>query len=662
MCQGVDLYKPNPYSLTPIPLKKHMENIETFLKQNETKELLRFSTAGSIDDGKSTLIGRLLHDSKVLYEDHIAQIKKSTTNESVGDLDYALFTDGLKAEREQGITIDVAYRYFSTPKRKFIIADTPGHEQYTRNMATGASTADLAVVLIDARNGVLPQTKRHTFISSLLGVPHMVVAINKMDLVGYSQERYDEIKNEFSDFANKLNINDLRFIPISALKGDNVVDGSTSMPWYRGESLMELLESIHIASDRNFIDLRFPVQYVLRPNLNFRGYCGQIISGVLKPGDEVAILPSMKTAKVKSIETYDGQLESAHSPMSVTVTLDDEIDISRGDMIVHRHNLPHAEKHFEAMIVWMGDQPLDRGKPYLLKMGAQVERIRFDKIRYGMDVNTLGRKEVESLSLNEIGRAVMTSTKPMFFDPYTKNRATGSFVIIDTLSNNTVGAGMLLDRESSEKLPSSVDIPPDAGARMIRRKSSIVCSEREKRLGHKPCTIWLTGLAFSGKTDIAYALEGKLFDLGCTGVVLDGENIRQGISKELDFSSTGRSEHLRRVAEIANILNDAGQMAICAFTSPIASERDEVKDIVGDHRFMEVHVNAPIEFCIERDDKGLYRDAKRGERRNVAGVDLDFEMSKEPDVVINSDEVSLDESVDRIISHLRNRGFFSKQV
>jgi len=635
--------------------------LEAFLKQNEQKELLRFSTAGSIDDGKSTLIGRLLHDSKNVYEDHLDAVRTTSRRRHFeDDIDFSLFTDGLKAEREQNITIDVAYRYFSTPKRTFIIADTPGHEQYTRNMATGASTANLAVVLVDARNGISTQTRRHAFIVSLLGVPHLVLAVNKMDAVGYDQAVFDKIKAEFAEFAHKLHIQDVRFIPISALKGDNVVVRSRHMPWFDGESLLDVLEGVYIGSDQNMVDLRFPVQYVLRPHMNFRGYAGRVVSGVIRAGDDVAILPSMRTSRVKSIVTFDGEVAEAFPPMSVVVTLEDERDISRGEMLVHRHNMPRLERHFEAMVVWMGDEPMDINQAYFLKHTTRMTRARIDEVRYIVDVNTLKRKQSAPLALNEIGRIVFTATMPLFYDPYDRNRETGSFILVDPVTNVTVAAGMIIEREGADQLPTRITGGTAVVSGLTHRDSRITPGERTARFGHQPATVWLTGLVGAGKTALAYALEKRLFELGAVSLVLDGENVRLGIDRDLDFSTAGRAEHLRRVAEIARLANDAGIIAICAFVSPTAAVRAQVGEIVGAGRFVEVHVAASAEWCEQHDTTGLYAKARRGEVKNVAGVNAPFEPPDHPALTLPMAETSTDAAVDRIVAVLRGKGVFTQ--
>jgi len=633
--------------------------IEEFLAQNERKDLLRLSTAGSIDDGKSTLIGRLLHDSRNVYEDQIMSVRKaSREKESEEQIDFALLTDGLKAEREQMITIDVAYRYFSTPKRKFIIADTPGHEQYTRNMATGASTANLAVVLVDARKGILPQTKRHAFISSLLGVPHMILAVNKMDLVDYDQAVFEKIRREFTDFAGKLQINDLRFIPLSALRGDNVVNRSARMPWYTGESLLELLENVYIGSDHNLVDLRFPVQYVIRPDQSFRGYAGQMVSGVLKRGDEVLALPSMKASRVKSLVTYDGRREEAFPPMSVAVELEDEIDVSRGEMLVHRHNLPKVHRHFEAMVVWMSETPMDLDRAYFIKHTTRLSRLRVDSIRYRVDVNTLNREPADPLKLNEIGRVVLTSTNPIFCDPYNRNRATGSFIIIDAVGNNTVAAGMIIEREPSEELPSRILSRREEAGGLRFRRSLVTADERTARLGQRPATIWLTGLVGAGKTRLAYGVEKRLFEMGAHCAVLDGENVRLGLSRELDFAVEGRAEHLRRVAETARLMNDAGLIVICAFVSPEAALRSQVAEIIGGDRFLECHVAAPVEWCEANDATGLYAKARAGEVSHLAGVNFPYEVPENPALAIDTHRLDGDAAATKVVRMLRDRGIF----
>jgi len=487
-------------------------DIDAYLAQHERKELLRFITCGSVDDGKSTLIGRLLYDAKMIYEDQLAAIEKDSVTHGTtgGDFDPALLTDGLRAEREQGITIDVAYRYFSTAKRKFIIADTPGHEQYTRNMATGASTADLAIILIDARHGVMTQTKRHSFIVSLLGIKHVLVAINKMDLVDFSQERYEEIQQQYMDFSARLDIPDLHFIPLSALHGDNVVDASENMPWYDGATFMHFLESVYIGSDSNLQDFRFPVQLVLRPDLDFRGFSGTVASGIVRTGDEIIVMPSGKKSSVARIVTADGDLDEAFAGQSITITLADEIDCSRGDMIVRPGNIPQTKRQVDAMLVWMSEQAMVPGKEYLVKQTTKVTTGNISTLRYRVDVNTLHRKDAPSLELNEIGRVALSLTEPLIFDGYKKNHATGSFILVDRLSNITVAAGMILDRESGD----AKDDLWSQESTQQEELGSVDADERSARFGQQAATLLITGLTNSGKTTLAYALERRLFNQG----------------------------------------------------------------------------------------------------------------------------------------------------
>jgi bifunctional enzyme CysN/CysC len=634
-----------------------MDVIKT-LQEDERKDLLRLVTAGSVDDGKSTLIGRLLYESKGIYEDQLASVVEASTRvgSTGGDLDLALVTDGLRAEREQGITIDVAYRYFSTPKRKFIIADTPGHEQYTRNMATGASTASLVIILIDAQNGVVTQSKRHAFIASLLGIPHVVVAINKMDLVDYSRQAYESICDEFTDFAAKLEIRDMTFIPVSALKGDNVVDNSEAMSWYKGGSLLNHLETVHIASDRNLIDLRFPVQYVLRPDRTFRGYLGSVASGAIKAGDDVMILPGGMTSRIKTVFGPDGDLEEAFPPLAVGVTLEDDVDVSRGDTIVHVNNVPRVDRELDSMIVWMSDEPMTPGKQYLIKHSTQQTPGQISNLRFRVDVNTLHRSQADGLGLNEIGRCVVSLTRPIAYDPYTRNRETGSFIIIDRLTNSTVGAGMILDRD-----PNKLSVSPEKQVRTsksghIHRHASGITEElRAQRMGHKPATIWLTGLPRSGKSSIAYELERKLFQAGSNCCVLDGENARLGFSKDLGFSADDRSENVRRAAEVAKVLNDAGMICICAFVSPYQASRDQNREILGSQRYMEVHLSAPLDACRQRDTE-LYALADSGEISEFSGVTAPYETPESPDLTLPTHEIDLEESTERIIALLRAKG------
>ncbi|CAM2069767.1 sulfate adenylyltransferase subunit CysN [Sulfidibacter corallicola] len=633
--------------------KTHSDELTRFLAEEGEKELVRISTAGSVDDGKSTLIGRLLHDTQNIYEDQLhALADESARGSASRQVDWALLTDGLKAEREQGITIDVAYRYFSSHRRKFILADTPGHEQYTRNMATGASTADLAIVLVDARKGLRRQSKRHAFIAALLGIPHMVVAVNKMDLVGYDEAVFERIRDEFSTFATRLGIPDLRFLPISALVGDNVVATSDRMPWYRGEPLLQIMESVFVAGDRNLVDLRLPVQYVNRPHQDFRGYCGQMVSGILRKGSKIEVLPSGKQAHVASITTYDGELDEAAPPMSITVTLDRELDIGRGDMLIHPHNRPTVNRHLEAMMVWMDEMPLDPETRYLVKQTTRTTTALISEVRYRVDVDNLTRQEAAPLQVNEIGRVVLLAQEDLYFDAYHKNRGTGSLILIHPLTHRTVAAGMIIDRQPSDQLPASMDVTRAPISRRPMRQGRVTRDEVARRLDQRPRTLWLTGLVSSGKSEIAYALERKLFERGKLATVLDGGKMRRGLSRELGFGSAGVAENLRRAAETARLFNEAGLIAICSFVSPVAKLREQVSEIVGPDQFSVVHVDATPAHCEARDETGLYRQAREGLVQNLAGWNSPYEAPDEPDVYLDMTQLSIDACVEKILEFL----------
>jgi bifunctional enzyme CysN/CysC len=637
------------------------EDIHTYLARHQRKELLRFLTCGSVDDGKSTLIGRLLHDTKMIYEDQLAAVKRdsakfNTTGEA-GAVDLALLTDGLKAEREQGITIDVAYRYFSTDRRKFIIADTPGHEQYTRNMATGASTCQLAIILIDARYGVVTQTRRHSFIVSLLGIRHVVVAINKMDLVDYSQETFEKIKADYTGFVAKLDIPDVQFIPISALRGDNVVDKSANTPWYQGPPLLGHLETVHIASDRNLSDMRFPVQFVIRPNLDFRGFAGTVASGIIRRGDAVTALPSGRSSRVRSIVTHDGELDEAFAPQAVTVTLEDEIDLSRGDMLIHASgaNPPHLSHQVEAMVVWMHEKPLAPGRSYWIKHATRLVSGQVGQIRYGVDVNTLEKRDASSLGLNEVGHVMIELNQPIAYDAYKASPTTGAFIIIDRLANTTVGAGMILTPTDRGGAGDHWGQRP-ASSHLATHQSRVTASEREQRLGQKAATILLTGLTGSGKATIAYTLEKRLFEHGRAVNVLYGQNMRQGLCRDLGFTADERSENLRRSAEVAKIVNDAGLICICAFVAPHEAVRQKAREVIGADRFIEIHLSAPLEVCEQRDPRGVYKLARAGKLASFPGISADFEAPAHPDLDLPTHQISVEESLERIMRLLRERG------
>lgn len=618
-------------------------DIQAYLAQHERKELLRLLTCGSVDDGKSTLIGRLLHDSKMIYEDQLAAIEADSVKSGTtgGKIDLALLVDGLQAEREQGITIDVAYRYFSTAKRKFIIADTPGHEQYTRNMATGASTCDLAVILIDARHGVQTQTRRHSFIASLLGIKHIIVAINKMDLVDYSEEVFNNIQKDYLKFSDKLEKADFHFIPMSALDGDNVVNNSENMAWYEGETLMSILETVEVAGDRNFDDFRLPVQYVNRPNLNFRGYCGTIASGVVRKGDEIVVLPSGKKSHVKSIVTYDEELELAHAEMAITLTLEDEIDVSRGDMIVHSDNLPASDDTFDATIVWMTEQPLLPGKDYDFKLGTKAITGQVKTVRHKIDVNALATSPAPGLELNEIGVLEIELDEQVCFDSYKVNRATGAFIVVDRLSNVTVGAGMI---SSQYEQPA---------AQSERHNRHVSKEERAARYGQKPATIMFIGVSGSGKSTLAHGLERRLFDRGRVATVLDGKTMRLGISKDLAHDAEGRAENLRRSAHVARFINDSGMICCASFVAPNADSREHAISVIGKDNCYIVYLNPPIDVCVQRDPSGLYASAEAADSEDIPGISFEYKPPELVHLELDTSKLDPDACLDQVLALMK---------
>jgi bifunctional enzyme CysN/CysC len=643
--------------------------------------LLRFTTVGSVDDGKSTLIGRLLMDTQNIYDDQLEAIQKVADRKGE-ELDIALLTDGLAAEREQGITIDVAYRYFQTSKRKFIIADTPGHVQYTRNMVTGASTANLAIILIDARQGILEQSRRHGFIASLLQVSHMIVAVNKIDLVDYSQKIFEEIVDEYDEYSRKLDIKDITYIPISALKGDNVVHKSKNTPWFDGPTVLHVLENVHIGSDLNLHDFRFPVQYVLRPDLNFRGYAGKIVAGVIRPGEEIAVLPSGMTSKIKSVTTMDGELKEARAPQSVVLTLEDEIDISRGDMILRRNNLPLVEKNLDAIVCWMGNEPLEIGKNYFIKHTTRTVNAYISKLIYMFDVNTLHRTgttehnlfsesldtphrtDVSTLALNEIGRAEFKLTQPIMFDQYNKNRETGSFIIIDPDTNFTVGAGMIRGTvrsiEDAIHAELKVDKEEDLPIKAEIERAALSLAEREERYKHKTAVIWFTGLSGSGKSTIAQSLERLLFSMGCHTSLLDWDKLRHGLCKDLGFSDEDRIENIRRAGEVARVFYEHGSVVLCTFVSPLRCQRDQVKALIPEGRFFEVFVRCSLQTCIQRDPRGLYKRAIDGELPQLTGINSPYEEPLNPDIVLDTEHESIEENLRAILGMMKSKGIIRK--
>lgn len=631
-------------------------------------DLLRFTTAGSVDDGKSTLIGRLLYDSKSIFEDQMEAIENTSRSSGEAEVNLALLTDGLKAEREQKITIDVAYRYFATPKRKFIIADTPGHIQYTRNMVTGASSADLAIILVDARKGVLTQSRRHSFISSLLQIPHVVVAINKMDLVDYSKDVYDAIVNDFRDFAGKLEIDDITFIPISALKGDNIVNKSENMGWYNGATLLHYLENVNVGSRRNLIDFRFPVQYVIRPNQDFRGFAGTVASGTIRVGEEVMALPSRIKSRIKGIHVFEGQKKEAVAGDAVTLTIEDEVDISRGDMIVRTNNIPRIDTEIEAFVCWMNEAEMQPTKTYLIQHNSRLAQVMPEKLHYKINVDTLHREEAETLGLNEIGRVKLKTAQPLFFDPYKSNNATGNFILIDPATNVTVGAGMIRGIQTdsgdeslkfkvqgleSDNSPETLNFKPSTSPDVVWEPWNIPRSEREERNGHPAMVLWFTGLSGSGKSTIARKLERKLFEAGKRTMLLDGDQVRHGLNGDLGFSDADRRENIRRVAHLARLFYEQGNIVICTFISPFREERDFARKLIQeDGRFFEVFIDCPLEEAQKRDPKGLYAKANKGEIKNFTGIDSPYEAPQNAELKVNTTTLSADEAVDQILKKL----------
>ncbi len=627
------------------------------MKDYEKKSLLRFTTTGSVDDGKSTLIGRLLYETNCIFEDQYAAVEKTSQQRGNERVDLSLLLDGLAAEREQGITIDVAYRYFTTEKRKFIIADTPGHEQYTRNMVTGASNSELAIILIDARHGVLTQSKRHGFLISLLQIPHLVVAVNKMDLVDYSEEAFNKIVAEYREFSRKLDIHDISFIPVSALEGDNVTTRSANMPWYNGHTLLHLLENVHVDADKNYVDFRFPVQYVQRPNLDFRGFAGTITSGTIRVGEQVAALPSGRTSRIKSIVTFDGELEEAAAGQAVTLTLEDEIDVSRGDMLVRKGNLPHVGNEFDATLCWMDERAMDRRGHYIIKHTTQKAKAFISDINYKIDVNTLHRQEADTFQLNEIGRVAIRTSQPLFFDNYQRNHGTGSFILIDPVTNHTVAAGMIRGKmRTVDEVAPQQPVPGTRSSNVKWEEGLIGRADWEKRNGHKGAVLWFTGLSGSGKSTVARKVVGTLFEQGCQVAVLDGDNVRHGLCGDLEFSDRDRSENIRRVGETSKLFFEQGNITVCTFISPFQGDRDFVRGIIPEGHFFEVHVKCDIEVCKRRDPKGLYKKALSGEIPNFTGISSPYEEPAHPEVVVETDLEDVDTLVQKVMTALKDRG------
>ncbi len=624
-------------------------DIEQYLKSHETKGLLRFITCGSVDDGKSTLIGRLLYDSKMLFDDQLAAVENDSRKWGTqgDDIDFALLVDGLAAEREQGITIDVAYRFFSTDRRKFIVADTPGHEQYTRNMITGASTADVAVILVDARKGLLTQTRRHSFLVSLIGIRHVLLAVNKMDLVEYSEQKFRAIEADYRKFAEQVGITDITAIPLSALRGDNMLEQSERMPWYRGTTLMGYLETVPVDENRlQAQPMRFPVQWVNRPNLDFRGFAGTLASGVIQPGDRVRIQPSGKETRVARIVTTDGDLEKAVAGQSVTLTLTDEVDISRGDLISGVDAPAGVADQFQATVVWMDEDPMFRGRTYLMKTAGKTVQATIAPLKYKVNVNSMEQIAAEKLELNEIGVCELELDRPIAFDPYTENRETGSFILIDRLTNRTVGAGML-----SFSLRRAQNIHMHA--------LEVDKNSRSTMKGQKSCVLWYTGLSGSGKSTIANAVDKRLHASGRHTYLLDGDNVRHGLNKDLGFTEADRVENIRRIAEVAKLMVDAGLIVGTAFISPFRNERRMARSLLPDGEFIEIFIDTPLALAEQRDPKGLYKKARRGELKNFTGIDSPYEEPDAPEIRIDTAALSADEAAERIIAHLKRLGIIN---
>lgn len=617
-------------------------DIDAYLDVHQHKSLLRFITCGSVDDGKSTLIGRLLYDSKMIFEDQLATLESDSKRMGTQgqDIDFALLVDGLAAEREQGITIDVAYRFFATEKRKFIVADCPGHEQYTRNMVTGASTADLAVILIDARKGVLVQTRRHSYLAKLLGIRNVVLAVNKMDLIDYDQAKYDAIVAEYTAFAASIGISDFTPMPISGFKGDNITEISVNTPWYKGQPLMAHLETVALDNDADQKKpLRMAVQWVNRPNLDFRGFSGQIATGTVHPGDAIRVLPSGKTTTIKKIVTLDGELQEAVAGQSVTLCFDDEIDCSRGDVIAAADNPPEVADQFESTIVWMADDALIPGRSYWLKLGTQVVSATVQAPKYTVNVNSMEHMAAKTLELNAIGVAEISTDKPIVFAPYADNHALGGFILIDKISNATVAAGMLHFslRRAQNVHWQATDIGRDAHA-MLKNQ--------------KPRILWFTGLSGSGKSTIANEVEKALHLMNRHTFLLDGDNVRHGLNKDLGFTETDRIENIRRVGEVAKLMADAGLIVLTAFISPFRAERDMVRAMLPEGEFVEIFVDTPLEVAEARDVKGLYKKARAGQLKNFTGIDSPYEPPEHPDIRVNTVEMSPSEAAEYIVRQL----------
>jgi bifunctional enzyme CysN/CysC len=659
------IYDPAQKSLTGAGegVEQVQEAADIFARLSERPaELLRFATAGSVDDGKSTLIGRLLYDSQQVLADQLEHVEQASKRMGSDFLDLSLLTDGLRAEREQGITIDVAYRYFATARRRFIIADTPGHEQYTRNMVTGASTADLAIVLIDARKGMLAQSRRHAFIASLLRIPHLVVCVNKMDLVDFDEQVFRGIVEEFEGFAAKLDVPDVTFIPISALLGDNVVERSQAMGWYQGPPLLYHLEHVHIASDRNLIDVRFPVQWVIRPRsgsgTDYRAYAGQVAGGVLRAGDEVVVLPSGRRSTIAAIDTFDGPVREAFPPMSVALRLSDDIDVSRGSTIARTQNQPAVSSSFECQLCWMSEQPLHPSRRYLVKHTTRTAAVSAIDVRYRIDLDELHRDETAStLELNDLGRVRMELSSPLVFDSYRRNKVTGSLIVIDEVTNETVAAGVILDTETEIEDAPALEPRPTQSPNVRWQRSELTRRARWESLGHVGATVWFTGLPGSGKSTIAGAVEERLVQAGRPAFLLDGDNLRHGLNGDLGFDEDARCENVRRTAHVARLFAEAGTIALVSLVSPYGCDREVASGLHAAHdlHFIEVFVDAPLEVCEQRDPKGLYARARAGKITGMTGIDAPYQPPEQPDLVLYSSKETVDAAVERVMQTLATR-------
>lgn len=625
------------------------EEISAYMAEQEKKSLLRFLTCGSVDDGKSTLIGRLLYDTKLIFEDQLAALQNDSRKHGTNgeDIDFALLVDGLEAEREQGITIDVAYRFFSTPKRKFIVADTPGHEQYTRNMATGASTADLAIVLVDARQGILRQTRRHSFIASLLGIRNIVLAINKIDLVNYSQDVFETIVAQYQEFASELGFKTIQAIPLSARFGDNVTAPSENLPWYEGPSLLQHLENVALDDADTTRPFRFPVQFVNRPNLDFRGFSGTIASGKIAPGDEIVVAKSGKSSRVKRIASWDGDLESAGEGQAVTIVLEDEVEVSRGNMLVSPDSRPEVADQFAAHLVWFSEAPLIPGRSYILRTETDQVTATITDLKYRIDINSFAQEAAKSLDLNEVGVVNISTQEAVAFDGYKSNRSTGSFILIDRLTNATVGAGM-------------IDFALRRASNVHWQALDVDKTSRAGQKDQKPAVIWFTGLSGSGKSTVANLVEKRLAALGKHTYILDGDNVRHGLNRDLGFTEEDRVENIRRVGEVAKLMVDAGLIVLVSFISPFIAERRMVRELLGDGEFLEIYVDTPFEECARRDPKGLYAKALRGEIKNFTGVDSPYEAPENPELHLKTVGRTTEELASDVEKLLTDRGIIFK--